>query len=211
MRNKLYCLYKGPGWIPGTEDDSYPIPPCTRTSVQKYHPVLSITTHLCLLLEYTAIIWTLNGSMTDLSAQSTIWSSGGPARDYFLVLAQMVWCVIGVCCVSSMTNRTGASNKWNFIICWTGIALICWRDAWPSLFSEVLLVDMFMGIIDFQKAGNVVCGLLLLVSSTTTLLSSGEFSKPLTEEEIAKDMPWAETAEQEELQCWKERQKTKVR
>lgn len=50
--DKFLCFWKGPGWIAGTHnpEKEYEIPPCTRSSVIKYHTKLTTPWKLYLVV-----------------------------------------------------------------------------------------------------------------------------------------------------------------
>ncbi|KAL6063795.1 ALKMO monooxygenase [Balamuthia mandrillaris] len=156
FKNKLLCLFNGPGWIPGSQPHAeYPIPPCSTDAMVKYNPALSARAQWYIGVHCLLMVIIFNMALIAESAMPYYW--------FFLFNGYVVW---GLYNLGAISNR----KTWAFLMEITriivAIPLGCWTVALylSSFVAEVELFLVMSHPLCIAVYGIVAVSALLLLS-----------------------------------------------
>jgi len=182
LKNKFYCLYRGPGWIPGSEPaEEYSIPPCTRSSVQKYHTKLPLSWDVYLFSMFLFATFGLQISLSALK-HAADWH-------YFLMIFSSMFFGFTLYTIGTSCNKSSNAFVVQALHTVMSVGLMC---VWILFEQEQYLEWQIVELASVVAIGVLVFGFIF---SSRKMITSG-----VSESEIGKDFDF--TAESEALQ-WK--------
>lgn len=205
LKNKFLCLYNGPGWIPGSNPpEEYEIPPCTNTSVIKYHTRLSGAVKIQLIIQFLIVLAIFDTSMKQLETTGV---------EYFLHISLLLFSAAGLWCIGITADKSPLARTYQVHLSVIGASLYTARVLmmFPEISRSISLslpyADSFLQSDDvFISEELLFRGYMFLmaiwgVAAANVLfvvLRDSDYAIPRSEDELGRDLDF--TAQAQALQ-----------